>query len=165
MYKPLAFLQQHDEYTDYEEWLTGVDGNQELVRVTLVQGGQPYLTTRTKADNDPILEEAFECGLTNIEAHGIIGGFLDYRDVLRRGNRSVPKRRDRGSLTRKHWTDFDGVDAPEWLDENSANMFCSLLNSYIPERWGKRGVRYHMLNRYPSGRLYFHLIGNPGEGE
>jgi hypothetical protein len=57
------------------------------------------------------------------------------------------------------WTAFDGIDAPDWLDEETADKFCSLLNSYIPKEFSAKGARYHMLNRYPSGKLYFHLLG------
>jgi hypothetical protein len=59
------------------------------------------------------------------------------------------------------WQTFDGHDAPEWLTEEQANLMCSVLNSYIPRAYSTRGTRYHMLNRYPSGRLFFHLLNRP----
>ncbi len=61
----------------------------------------------------------------------------------------------------REWFGFDGQDAPEWLDEATANQFCCLLNSYIPKEYSRTGTRYHMLNRFPSGRLFFHLLNRP----
>ena len=60
----------------------------------------------------------------------------------------------------QEWYAFDNVDAPEWLDEERANTFCSLLNSYIPKEYSRNGTRYHMLNRYQGG-LYFHIVNRP----
>lgn len=69
------------------------------------------------------------------------------------------------TITVPHWTAFDGIDAPEWLTEDPSNdtagLVCSFLNSYIPREYSQRGCRYHTLNRYPSGRLYFHLLNRP----
>jgi hypothetical protein len=65
-------------------------------------------------------------------------------------------------VTRNNWMDFDGVDAPEWLSEDRAKDFCSLLNAYIPEEQGRRGCHYHMLNHYQGG-LFFHLVNRPIE--
>lgn len=61
----------------------------------------------------------------------------------------------------KEWYVFDGVDAPEWMTEETGKTFCSVLNGIIPREYTTHGTRYHMLNRYPSGRLYFHLLGRP----
>jgi hypothetical protein len=63
-------------------------------------------------------------------------------------------------LDQSCWTCFDHVDAPEWLDENTANTFCSVLNSYIPREYSVKGCRYHMLNHFQGG-LYFHLLNRP----
>jgi hypothetical protein len=63
-------------------------------------------------------------------------------------------------MTLKHWSDFDGVNAPEWLNETEANTFCSVLNSYVPREYARMGCRYHVLNRY-NGGLYFHLLNCP----
>ena len=51
---------------------------------------------------------------------------------------------------------FDGVDLPEWMDEPQANLICSFLNSL--HSGGSQGVTFHVLNRYPSKKLYLHLI-------
>ena len=59
------------------------------------------------------------------------------------------------------WTSLDGVDCPPWVTEDLASTICSFLNTYIPTEYSTRGTRYHMLNRYPEGGLYFHLIGRP----
>ena len=59
------------------------------------------------------------------------------------------------------WKEFDNVDLPTWVTEDGAKSFCSLLNSYVPSEYSKTGTRYHLLNRYPSGRLYFHLLKRP----
>lgn len=64
-------------------------------------------------------------------------------------------------LNRKYWWDFDGVDAPEWASEEMLNGVCSMLNSYIPTEYSTRGCRYHILNRYPSGVRFFHLLNRP----
>jgi hypothetical protein len=63
--------------------------------------------------------------------------------------------------TLREWYAFDGVDAPSWLSENTANTLCSVLNSYIPKEYSTSGTRYHMLNHYPSGALYFQLLKRP----
>jgi len=62
------------------------------------------------------------------------------------------------------WTQFDDVDLPEWMDEEQGNTISSFLNSYIPREYSTRGFRYHLLNRYPSRKLYFHLL-RPTGGE
>lgn len=56
------------------------------------------------------------------------------------------------------WRAFSDVDLPHWASEETGKLFCSLLNSYIPREYSLRGVRYHILTRFPSGRLYFHLL-------
>lgn len=61
----------------------------------------------------------------------------------------------------KDWTVFDDVELPEWTDDKSGELFCSFLNSYIPKVFSGTGTRYHLLSRYPSGRLYFHLLNRP----
>lgn len=61
-------------------------------------------------------------------------------------------------VTTDGWKMFDGVDLPEWMDENTGKMVCSFLNSYIPKDRGRNGCRYHLLNHWPSGQLYFHLL-------
>lgn len=66
-------------------------------------------------------------------------------------------------VSRVPWWDFDGTDAPYWADEEYCNSVCSFLNSYIPEEYGRTGTRYHMLNHYPSGKLYFHLLNRPNQ--
>lgn len=60
----------------------------------------------------------------------------------------------------KRWYAFDGVDIPKWVTEEQANLFCSLLNSYIPSQYGRKGTRYHVLNRFQGG-MYFHLLNPP----
>ncbi len=47
--------------------------------------------------------------------------------------------------TRSNWADFDGVNAPSWLSEEQANLFCSLLNSYIPREYSMCGTCYHIV--------------------
>jgi hypothetical protein len=59
------------------------------------------------------------------------------------------------------WHALNGQDCPEGLTEDSANQVCSILNAYIPKEYSTRGTRYHVLNRYPSGALYFHLLNRP----
>lgn len=55
------------------------------------------------------------------------------------------------------WHAFDNVDLPVWATEEHGKMFCSFLNAYIPKEYSTTGTRYSLLNRYPSGRLYFFL--------
>jgi len=35
------------------------------------------------------------------------------------------------------------------------------MNAYIPREYSTTGTRYHVLNRYPGGRLHFHLLNRP----
>lgn len=59
------------------------------------------------------------------------------------------------------WKAFDGLDLPAWMGEDQGNLVCSFLNHYIPGDYSRRGTRYHLLNRFPGGRLYFHLLNRP----
>lgn len=54
---------------------------------------------------------------------------------------------------------FDGKDLPDWMDEATGKSFMSCLNAFIPKIYSRRGTRFHLLNRYPGGRLYIHLLG------
>jgi hypothetical protein len=65
-------------------------------------------------------------------------------------------------VTRANWADFDHVDCPKWMTEDQANQFASALNAYIPEEYGRRGCRYHVLNHF-NGGLFFHLLNRPRE--
>ncbi len=58
------------------------------------------------------------------------------------------------------WFSFDGVDLPAWTTEENANLFCSLLNNYVPKEYSSNGTRYHVLN-HAHGGLYIHLINRP----
>ena len=62
--------------------------------------------------------------------------------------------------TLQEWTAFDHVDAPVWMTEEQGNSFCSLLNSYIPSEYSRKGTRYHLLNHFQGG-LFFHLLNRP----
>lgn len=60
-----------------------------------------------------------------------------------------------------YWYAFDNQNLPEWVTEEEAKKFVSILNHYIPGEYGKSGTTYHLLNRHPSGRLYLHLLNRP----
>jgi hypothetical protein len=67
-------------------------------------------------------------------------------------------------LERRNWWDFDGVDAPVWAPEADVELFCNMLNSYVPQRYRRTGTRYHVLNHFgPNGEhgLYYHLLNRP----
>lgn len=50
---------------------------------------------------------------------------------------------------------FDGMDLPEWMTEDQANLICCWLNTM--HDGGHVGERFHVLHRYEGG-LFLHFI-------